>query len=465
LTSPAVKRPGLSSLFRPGVLLAAGLATTAVFVGLLVASRVWQPGHRPTLRAWVSGTKVYVDTAQSSRVYVEYGLTPAYGRFTALSAAGREHRFDLASLDPGRQYHVRALAWSAGRTRSGPDLVLGVARGPAPSHALRIVGDHFELDGRPWIPSFTWGSCASSYAAEAAVGVDAFMSSNCGDSPQRQAHAAQQVGGVVIPAFDQASRALPTTVATYYADEPDLTLVPPAQLANDWNAHANAHGIPTFLTVSHLALSADRRIHALDAAYARLTDALGVDIYPISTTGDPNRISDVATAQQDLRALARGKPTFQWIEATRPAGDSGSTPTTAEIEAEAWLAIVNGARALGWWTDGTSPFSVDAAGRLALREVNTALDAFTPAIAAPTAPVTLSNVGVDVLGTELDGALTVFAVNTNPVNSVSETFTLPGLNRRPVRVWNTGRILPGSTDTFADTLPPLGWRVYVVAPR
>ncbi|HWX09216.1 MAG TPA: hypothetical protein VNY33_04500 [Gaiellaceae bacterium] len=450
-------------MLRPGALFVAALATAAVFVGVLVAVKVW-PGHQAALSVTVNGTTVYVDTAESSRAYVEYGPTRAYGLFSAESSAGRKHRVALIGLEPGTRYHVRALALSSGRTRSGTDLIVSVPRVPV-AHSLRVVGDRFELDGRPWVPAFTWGSCATSYAAEAAVGIDAFMSSNCGDSPEQQARAAFQVGGVLIPALDQVSRALPTTVATYYGDEPDLTRVPPAQLTKAWNTHANAHGIPTFLTLSHLLISAGRRNHALDAAYARLTDALGVDIYPIATTGDPNQIGEVATAQQALRALAGGKPTFQWIEATLPAGDSGSTPTTAQIEAEAWMAIVNGARALGWWTNGTSPFSVNADGLRALRDVNTAIDTFTPAIDAPAAPVTLSNGGVDVFGTQLNGALTVFAVNTSPVNTASETFTLPGLNGRPVRDWNTDQILPAvSGDTFADTLPPLAWRIYVIAP-
>jgi hypothetical protein len=48
---------------------------------------------------------------------------------------------------------------------------------------------------------------------------------------------------------------------------------------------------------------------------------------------------------------------------------------------------------------------------------------------------------------------------------VSETFILPGLDGRRVRIWNTDRTLPASNNTFADTLPPLGWRIYLVAPR
>lgn len=449
---------------RTRTLFVAALVTGLVFIAALVVTKLWPRGAQPAVRAWVTGTSVHVDTAQNSRVYLEYGPTRRYGLFSATSADGLKHRFDLVGLSPDTRYHVRALARSARGTLTTADLVLDVANGPV-FHSLRTIGDHFELDGRPWIPRFTWGSCASSYAEEAAVGVNAFMSSNCGDSPERQARAAQRVGGVLIPALDQVNLALPTTVATYYADEPDLSQIPPAQLAGDWNAHANAHGIPTFLTLSHLATSGDPATLATAAAYARLTDALGIDIYPISTTHDPGQIVQVATAQQVLRSLAGGKPTFQWIEAAQPTSDSGAALTQAEIEAEAWMAVVNGARGLGWWTYGTSPFSVNTAGRRALTALGVALDTFAPAINAPTAPVTLANGGVDVFATRRDGALTVFAVNTNPASAVHEIFTLPNLGRRPVRVWNTDQTIAASRSTFADTLPPLGWRVYLVAPR
>jgi hypothetical protein len=56
-------------------------------------------------------------------------------------------------------------------------------------------------------------------------------------------------------------------------------------------------------------------------------------------------------------------------------------------------------------------------------------------------------------------------VNTNPASAAYEVFTLPGLDRRPVRVWNTGQTLAARKNTFADTLPALSWRVYLVAPR
>jgi hypothetical protein len=407
---------------------------------------------------------VVVRTAESSSVYLEYGPDRLYGLFTAASRLGLSHRFHLAGLDPGVRYHVRAVARIGDRTLLGPDLVVSVPARPA-FHSLHVVGDHLALDGRPWFPRFTWGSCASSYGSEAAIGINAFMSSNCGDSPRQQSLAARQVGGLVIPAVDQANLALPTTVATYLADEPDLKSISPFQIARAWSAHPNAHGVPTFLNFSAHAVSAPLGDEPTYAAYARLADVIGVDVYPISSGGDPNQIAEVASAQQALRTLAGGKPTFQWIETTLPTNDSGTMPTSAEIEAEAWLAIVNGARALGWWTSATTPFSVTPANQDAIRRVDTALDTFTPAIDAAVAPVTLDNAGIDVFATSRNGALTVFAVNTSPTDATYEVFNLPGLARRPVHIWNTTRTLHPTGDTFADTLPPLAWRIYLVPPR
>jgi len=208
--------------------------------------------------------------------------------------------------------------------------------------------------------------------------------------------------------------------------------------------------------------------HALDIAYAGLTDSLGIVVYPISTTDDPGRIGEVAQAQQAVRALAGGKPTFQWIEATRPADDSGATPTPAEIEAQAWLAVVNGARALGWWTYGSSPFSVNAANREALREISSAIDTFTPAIEAPAAPVTSptpASTSMPPAGTAPSLCSPSTPIRPNPSRSVYEILTLPRLDRRPVQIWNTGRALAGSAHTFADILPPLAWRIYLVPPQ
>lgn len=441
---------------------AALVGSAGAVLGILAATGVWPP-RTPALRSSASGTTVLVRTAAVSTAYLEVGRTRAYGAFTEPSGPGRAHTFELDWLEPNRRYHVRAVTSSDGVTRRGPDLVVATPpfRG---THRLQIADDHFELDGRPWIPRFTWGSCASDYAEEAALGVNAFMSSNCGDSPQRQARAAAKADAVLIPALDQTDRALGTTVATYLPDEPDAHGVSPRRLQEILSSHPNAHGIPVFETFSRLAGTLESQSGIPYADYADLADAVGIDVYPIFNTGDPSRVGDVAVAQRALERVAGEKPTYQWIEATAPRSHPSRTPTRREIEAEAWMAIANGARGLGWWTVGASSFSVEPGARQALRAVDVALDTFAPAIVAPRADLTVAVPGVDAFATRRSGALTVFVVNSSPTDVVPEVFSLHGLAGRPVRVWGSGRTIPTSGDSFADTLPPLAWRIYVVAP-
>jgi len=442
---------------------AAALAGVAgIVAGVLVATGVW-PSRTPALRSVATGTTVVVRTAASSIAYLEIGRTGAYGVFAAPDGPSRTHTFRLDWLEPGHHYHVRAVTIANGVTRVGPDEVVAGPPAPGP-HTLRVDGGRLVLDGRPWIPRFTWGSCASSYAEEAALGIDAFMSSGCGDSPAVQATAAANVGAVVIPALDQVDRSLPTTVATYLRDEPDLNGVSAQELQHDLQQHPNAHGLPVFETFSRLAATVDGQNAIRYSDYVALADVLGIDVYPVLNSGDPSTVGAVADAQRQLEQLAPGKPTYQWIEATGPSSDPSRVPTPAEIEAEAWMAVTNGARGLGWWTVGDTAFSVSPGARRAIRNVDTALDTFAPALAADTSGLTLADPGVDAFATLRDGALTVFAVNPSPDAVVPEVFTLRGLDGRPVRVWGRGQTLAASGDSFTDTLPPLAWRIYVVAP-
>jgi len=253
----------------------------------------------------------------------------------------------------------------------------------------------------------------------------------------------------VIPAVDQADAQLPTTVGTYVKDEPDSRHVPPAKLAATAREYPGARGLPVFETLSPGL--------ANGSAYARVADAVGVDVYPILNTGDHGKIGEVASAQRALQALAGGKPTFQWIEAT-------GGVSARELEAEVWMALTNGARAIGYWTDAGTPFAVGDRIRAAIGEIDAALDTFAPAIDATPSSLTVSDPAVNAFATSLDGALYVFAVNTSTTATIRTSFTLAGLAGRPVAVYGGGRGPASSGDTFADSLPPLGWRIYLVAP-
>ncbi len=449
---------------RSRILLAAALAvlgTVVLAAGTIALIGRWT--RTPAVRVFVTGDVLVVRTAKPAVVYLAYGTTPAYGLFTAPSRLARVHRFALTHLKPETRYDVRAVVATAGRTSHADAVVLGPAR-PARA-SLAIVGDHLELDGRPWIARFVWNSCTTDYAAEAAIGINAFMSSGCGDTPQAQDAAAARVGGVVIPWVGAADANLPTTVATFVVDEPDLTRIPPAQLAQQAGAYPGAHGLPVFETLSRYAyLRSLSPARGLYGSYASLASVLGIDIYPIFKTGDPNRLGDVAAAQRMLVALAGGKPTYQWIEAIGHGTNPANKPTPRDVVAETWMALTTGARALGYWTYGPPPFAVDARTGRALQALDATIDSLAPAIDAAPVSLGLSDPGLDAFATQLDGALYVFAVNPSPTHAVAETFTLAGLRGRELRVYRNGRTITPAGDTFRDALAPLAWRVYLVPP-
>ena len=80
---------------------------------------------------------------------------------------------------------------------------------------------------------------------------------------------------------------------------------------------------------------------------------VGFTLYPLSSWCRRS-FGAVLSAQQYLAGLAAGKPTYQWIEAAAM-GDSPCylrgwyTPTPGTVRAETWLAIVGGARGIGYF--------------------------------------------------------------------------------------------------------------------
>ena len=267
---------------------------------------------------------------------------------------------------------------------------------------------------------------------------------------------------MVIPALDQVDRSLPTTVATYLRDEADLNGVSALELQQNLQQHPNAHGLPVFETFSRLAATVDGRNAIRYSDYVALADTVGIDVYPVLNSGDPASVGDVASAQRDLQQLAgqadvpvdRGDGAGDRPEpGADAAGDRGGG-VDGDHERRPRDRLVDGRRhavlgepgcATGAPARRHGPRHVRARDRGGLT-------------AYPRRP------GVDAFATLRNGALTVFAVNPSPSAVVSEVFTLRGLDGRPVRVWGRGQTLASSGDSFTDTLPPLAWRIYVVAP-
>jgi len=64
-------------------------------------------------------------------------------------------------------------------------------------------------------------------------------------------------------------------------------------------------------------------------------DVVGFDLYPLQELCRPELLPWVYDAQAELRRLAPGKPTFQWIEEREmkcPQPEDAVTPATIRVE-------------------------------------------------------------------------------------------------------------------------------------
>jgi hypothetical protein len=248
----------------------------------------------------------------------------------------------------------------------------------------------------------------------------------------------------------------PNVIGVFYPDEPDaqgttgdtLPAVPPGS------------GI-RLLTLTNHFYSGAAPLSYGRAVYPGLVsraDVVGFDLYPLQIWCRPERLVDVYFAQQELVRLAKGKPTFQWIEAAGmdcPRGRTAVTPQT--VKAESWLAIAGGARGLGFFPPAAWTGDVGEA----IAEVTETIRALEPALLAPDAAVSVEPAdGLVKAGARAHGDDLVVIVANAGYEPASATVRVPGLNGRTLRPVGPGREVSPAGDAFALRLPALGVRVY-----
>jgi hypothetical protein len=236
----------------------------------------------------------------------------------------------------------------------------------------------------------------------------------------------------------------------------------------------DASGLPTpalaaagrvaFLTLTNHFYSGAAPLPQGRAIYPPLVakaDVVGFDLYPLQEWCAPNRIVDVAKAQRELVRLARGKPTFQWIEAApmSKCNDPADAVTPAALRAETLLAVAGGAHGIGFF-----PPEWDASLSPAITQLTRELDALAPALLLP--PTTASSSAPLVLRAwNRHGALYVVAVNPSVRASFTGRIAVRGLGSRALTVLDEGRTVQAHADAFDDAFGPLAAHLYVVPPQ
>jgi hypothetical protein len=382
-------------------------------------------------------------TGGSAPERVAYGL-PELG--PTLWAPIRGNRAELAGLRFATAYRV----WAG-------DSTLDLTTAPAPDSPTASVGTGVLLDGQPFFPVLVLAQCGLSFDAGLEAGITVFVENGCGGiAAQSSALAGRALS---LTAAEEAGIGGPGVIGWYYPDEPDLKGVAPASLPQFPSLEAT--GRLRVLTLSNHFYSRTAPLPAGRDVYPGLvapSDFVGFDLYPLQEFCDRGWLAEVVAAQRELVALARPRPTFQWIEArTWRCRRAGLRVTPATIRAESWLAVAGGARGLGFF-----PADWPAALTPAIGGVVNEVTALQPALGAPDEPVS-ADAPLVVGARSFGGAFYVIAVNPTE-QRLHATIRAAGLTGNAATVLDEGRSVEVSGGSLSDGFAPLAVHVYVVAP-
>jgi len=115
--------------------------------------------------------------------------------------------------------------------------------------------------------------------------------------------------------------------------------------------------------------------------YAAAADIVSFDIYPVTSKSDyvAGNLWFVAKGVRRLRAWVNNeKPVWTWLETTHT-NNPKVRPTPYQIKAEVWMAIINGAMGIGYFSHEFQPAFIEA-GLLAYPDVSAAVGAINDQI-------------------------------------------------------------------------------------
>ena len=326
------------------------------------------------------------------------------------------------------------------------------------------------LRGKPFFPVMLIDQCDPGAAARArSLGVNLVLNESCqGVSARKQLARVSAGAFAVLPMSGQGSEGA-RLVGWSYPDEPDNNGWTPTRLEQTFDYHAGSpDGLLSFMTTSGSFFHGSYRNPTVSLAtfakFAHIPDVAGFDLYPLNHCQQD--LSVVADAQRQFTELAGGRPTFQWIETgpIKPTYCGGFQMSPQQLGAETWLAIVGGARGIGFFTHTWSPahkaFDVTPALQLAIKRTTASIAAVQPGLTGRTVPSSADSGAIRVLA-RVSGAKTyVFAVNATNA-PVQAQLDVPSISDTPIGVFGEDRSRAPASGHFDDSFGPYGIHIYV----
>jgi hypothetical protein len=339
--------------------------------------------------------------------------------------------------------------------------IRGTANASATSRGLVVGGARF-------FPVMLIDQCtASDMAKSRTLGINLVVNESCpGVSPGAQLSRLRGNGLAVLPIGARTTRGA-RLVGWTYPDEPDNNGWTPASLAKTHPyRRGNNDGLVTFVTTTGRFFRSTQVPLARYSGFARLADMAGFDLYPLNACQAD--LASIYNAQQMFVKLAGSTPTFQWIETgpIRPSYCGGFTMTPDQLNAEVWLAVIGGARGIGYfthtWTPDHHSFDVAPALQDAMGQTNRLLAAVKPGLLGTTVASAADSPAVKVVARVGGGRTYVFSINTLATPNKAQ-ISVPQLRDGPAQVLGEARTVAVLNHSLVDNYAGLRVHVYVQA--
>ncbi len=356
-----------------------------------------------------------------------------------------------------------SLAVLLGTTLAGAS-VNTTAHASATSRGLVVGTSRF-------FPVMLIDQCSAAGVAQGkALGINLVVNESCpGLAPGDQLGVLKGRALAVLPIGARSVRG-GGLVGFTYPDEPDNNGWTPASLAKaEPYERGSADGLVTFLTTTgrffqRAPYGSTHASAATYSAFAHLADMAGFDLYPLNAC--QSNLTAVYDAQRAFVRLAGDTPTFQWIETgpIRPTYCGGFAMTQQDLIAEVWLAVIGGARGIGYfthtWSPNDNPFDVSPALQQSMAQTNALLRSVTPGLLGTTLASGVDSPAVKLVARSGGGRTYVFAINTMSSPNKARIH-VPGFHDGPVSVVGEGRTVTVKGHYFFDHFGGLQVNVYV----